>query len=51
MFAAAQGDEAMVRRLLKAGANKKLKSVDGDDATSLAHTNKHASVAQILGGS
>lgn len=49
MFAAAEGQLDNVRVLLRFGADKTLKDVDGETATDFARQNEHAEVVQLLG--
>jgi ankyrin repeat protein len=49
MFAAAEGQLDNVRVLLRFGADKTLKDVDGETAADFARQNEHAEVVQLLG--
>ena len=48
MGAAEEGDSEAVKLLLNAGADKSLKSTDGDDAVDLAELSGAIDVLQIL---
>lgn len=48
ILAAHSGDAAMVRLLLKHGANKSIKSKDGEDAASLAQKGHYNEALRLL---